>query len=568
MQEFVFYSENGLEFPLDETIHVTADLSSVSQNDYVVSNSQKFPAQIVAHEIDFYINNSKDSMADKILNVQKLYEANAIRFDLAQDMVYTQNVENRVLLVANDSQANNFISNMVPDEFSLYRVPETIIQSIDGHIGNLSIIVDDDGKDVEIKVDQIVWFDAKEIALKQSGTLDPNQSSINDILAELRTNITHYDYKKFTTYDPTICQYHERREEVCGKCAEVCPTVAIVKHDEEKHLEFSQIDCHGCGGCISVCPSGAVDYAPSNRETITEMARLYKGSIPLIVPQKNMDISSLSMEIKAGILPFSIEGEKFLHEGTLLTLIQESGAQVIFYSDFLSKGTKDSIFILNQIFQKKYGKDAVLLAMNEEELEAALMEVDFIEDVSYTFNTSDSRKRENFAIRLKNIVGNDDLGVITTGEHVHYAKVHVNEENCTLCLACVGACNVDAFSAHSEDNTLRLNPSLCTACGYCELSCPEKDCITIERDIIELKPSWFAQNIMAKDELFACVECGHEFATKKAVEKIASVMAPLFKADPVKERTLYCCETCKPKVMMTSYMQNKSAYNNPQGVSL
>ena len=37
-------------------------------------------------------------------------------------------------------------------------------------------------------------------------------------------------------------------------------------------------------------------------------------------------------------MPFAIEGEKFLHEASLLTLLQLSSSQVIFYSDFISKG--------------------------------------------------------------------------------------------------------------------------------------------------------------------------------------------------------------------------------------
>ena len=85
------------------------------------------------------------------------------------------------------------------------------------------------------------------------------------------------------------------------------------------------------------------------------------------------------------------------------------------------------------------------------------------------------------------------------------------------------------------------------------MSCPELDCLTIEKDIIELEPNWFKQSVLAQDELFACVECNKEFATVKAVEKIANMMGPLFANDPVKHRTLYCCADCKPKIMMQNY---------------
>lgn len=562
MQEFVYYSEEPLEFPLPQTIYVTNNVTEVTNDDYIVSNTKSVNGQIIADEIDFYIKYSKDSMAQKIKNVEKLYEINATRFDLAQDIVYTQDVSKAVLLISSQEEKSEFLKHTIPNEFDLFHVEPGIVKSISGHIGNLTTIVDDEGKDVPLNVSQIVWFNQDEMATKQSGSFDPVESSMDDVIAILRNNITNYEYKKFTVYDNTICQYHERREEICSKCEEVCPTVAIVKDDENKHLEFSQIDCHGCGGCISVCPSGALDYAPSNKSTIFEMSKNLKGHIPLIVPQK-MDIKELDVSIKENVLPFSIEGEKFLHEGTFLTILQESGAQAIFYSDFLSKGSKDAISILNQIYQAKYGKDAILIAMNKEELEKALEVVDFVENSHFTFNETDSKKREIFAIRLSHIVEDEDLGTVATGEHVHYAHVKVNESNCTLCLSCVGACNVNALTAHTDDNTLRLNPSLCTACGYCEVSCPEKECLTIEKDVIKLTPAWFTDEILAQDELFACVECGKEFATKKAIEKISTVMAPLFKKDPIKERTLYCCEACKPKIMMASYMKDKSNYNNP-----
>ena len=567
MKEFIYYNSNEIDFPLSENILVTKKLIDHNNSNFIVSNTHMINTELVADEIDFYINNTKDPISKKIKNVEKLYEINAMRFDLAKDMIFSESISNKVLLVCNDEQKTEILKSMIKDEFDLFHINEEIIKNIKGHIGNLTVVINDKEKDIDLNVDQIIWFNQKGEGTKQSGCFDPLESSIDDVLAMVRSNITNYEYKKFTNYDKTICQYHERREEICGKCAEVCPTVAIVKDDEHKHLEFSQIDCHGCGGCVSVCPSGAIDYAPSNRESISQMSTFYENQIPLIIPHK-MKISSLDVELKENILPFKIEGEKFLHEATLLTLLQESGSQIIFFTDFLSKGTKDSISILNQIYQAKYKKDAILLAMNEDELSAALKEVDFIENSKYKLNNMEMRKRELFAIRLSHIVGNDDLGLVHTGENIHYGHVKVNESNCTLCLSCVGACNVNALIADTSDNTLRLNPSLCTSCGYCEVSCPEFDCLTIEQDVIELNPSWFQEEILAQDELFACVECGVEFATKKAVDKIASLLSSQFKSDPVKERTLYCCESCKPKIMMQSYMSDNTSYNNKQGVTL
>jgi len=176
----------------------------------------------------------------------------------------------------------------------------------------------------------------------------------------------------------------------------------------------------------------------------------------------------------------------------------------------------------------------------------------------YGINEDGLRKREIFSARLAHLVGDEDLGMVKTGEHVHYGNIVIDESKCTLCLSCVGACNVRALTAHPEDNSLRFNASICTNCTYCEVTCPEKECLTVVRDEISLKPSWFSQRIMAKDELFTCIECGTPFATVKAVEKIAAIMTPLFGNDAVKLRTLYCCAACKPKVMFKAHMDNEN----------
>jgi ferredoxin len=551
MQEFIYYNASGLDFPVSEQIFVTTNIEDTKNKNFLISNTNEIPSELTAQEIDFYIKNSQDNLSNKIKNVSKLYEIAAVKYDLALDIPFSAEISNNVLLISqNQEQYDKFISSIEAKDFELFSISENIIKSISGNIGNLQVIVTDEDEDITLNVSQIVWFDAKQTGKERSGVFDTNLLNVDEIIKLLKENINSYTYRKFTTYDPTICQYNERRVEICSKCEEVCPTVAITKDDKTKTLTFSQIDCDGCGGCVSVCPSGALDYAPTNRDSIFEMSKFYKETHPLIVPSK-MNMQNLMINLKENVLPFAIEGEKFLSEVSFLTLLQMSGSQVVFYSDVLSKGTKDSIRILNDIYQKKYQKDAILVAMDKEELEDALNEVSFIENSYFNFNQNELKKREAFSQRLQKIVGTEDLGVVKTGEHIHYGRVLVNEANCTLCLACVGACNVDALFANESDFTLRVNPSLCTACGYCEVSCPEVDCLTIVRDEIELQPTWFKENILAKDKLFACVECGKEFATTKAIEKIANMMGAIFAlSSETKKRTLYCCEDCKPKIMI------------------
>ena len=549
MQEYIYYNKNGLDFPLSEKIQVTTSLDDIKDKSFLISNSKDVKSEFIASEIDFYIKNSQDNLSKKIQNVLKLYEINGVKFDFAQDLEENIEISNSLMIIYDDIEDfNSFSKNLSKDEFDLYKVESKLIKEIKNSIGNFEVVVDGGNKDIILKTSQSVWFN-ENLAKKRAGVYDPNIISIEKTLDIVRKNLDNYSFRKTITYDKSICQYHERKDEVCSKCVEVCPTNAITKDEKSRRLVFSLVDCIACGECVSVCPSGSLNSANTSRDSLYEISLFYKDTKPLIISSK-ANIENINVDLKENVLPLFIVGDIF-DETMLLTYLQVSGSSLIYFSNNVSKGTLESIRIVNDIYFKKYGKVAVYLVSNEEELNDALQKQEVIENSYYNFNQNDMKKREVFSQRLQKIVGNDDLGVVKTGPDIHYARVLVNEANCTLCLSCVGACNVDALFANESDFTLRVNPSLCTACGYCELVCPEKDCLTLKNDELELNPTWFQESILAKDKLFACVECGKEFATTKAIEKIASIMAPIFaKTSEAKKRTLYCCDACKPKVMI------------------
>jgi ferredoxin len=553
-KEYVYYDQNGIDFPLDDSIEVLQDISK--NDEYLISNSKEVNSTILAKEINFYIKNTKDDISEQIQNIKKLYDIRATNFDLAQDLDFSCEVGDKLLIVSDkdESQLENQMSKF---GFTCVVLNPINIVDVNGQIGKLVVTIKKEEDFLDLECDQIIWEDAPGYAMKQSGVYDPKIKTLEAVMQEVKKNLGEYRYKNFVKYDSNICQYHERNTEICGKCAEVCPTVAILKDDENKHLEFSHVDCHGCGGCISVCPSGALDYAQMPRIAFYEVSKFFKNHTALIIPSK-MELDSLHVELPKGVLPLAIEGEKFLHEAHLLSLLQTSGNQIVFYTDFISKGTGDVIRVLNEIFEKKYQKPAILVAKDEDELEDALANLESLEECMYGINEDGLKKREIFSARLSHLVDEDDLGVVKTGEHVHYGNITINQDTCTLCLSCVGACNVRALTAHPEDNTLRFNPSICTNCTYCEVVCPEPNTLHVIKDEISLNPNYFKQNIMAHDELFKCVECGVEFATVKSVEKIANMMKPIFGNDEVKIRTLYCCADCKPKVMLQAHLKERN----------
>lgn len=547
MKEFGFYNDFDDALMLNEQIEINNE-----NGDYLVSNSPKLKANIIAPEINFYLKNTTASVLEKAKNTLLLYEARASAFDMAKDVDYEKEVGKNVVIVSNSGREE--LANLLKENgYKVIELTHFEVKFIYGAAGELSVLVLRANDEFEVDCDFFLVENARDYMLKQSGCYEISGLKDEKVLEILNAKSPKFRYKSFTQYDSSICQYHERRNEICGRCAEVCPTVAILKEDETKHLVFSAIDCTNCGNCISVCPSGSLDSTLMPQSSFATIAKLYKDKIALIVSEE-INLEELNVSLPQNVLPFVILAPHLLNQTHFLTLLQESGASVILYSKSLGKGEKDAISIVNQIYELKFKEQAIYHAKDKAELESALKKAKLIDGSQHSINEYALPKREIFAKRLEFIVGGDDLGVVKSGEMIRYGEVAINAETCTLCLSCVGACNVSALVADKKTNSILFNPSVCTACGYCELSCAEKNTISLEVGKLALKPESFVYSELAHDELFACVECGKEFATKKAVEKIAAIMQPRFGNDRAKIKALYCCADCKAKIMVQAQL--------------
>lgn len=546
MRSFV-YIKNDEVLPLPDEIEI---LDTPLDEEVLISNDKKQKALIFAPEINFYLKNSKDNTLQKSKNILKLYEAREHIYNFGLDLEQEKNIGNKIILADINENLASFLKQ---HNFEVLCLKEDEILAIFGCVGELCAIVKNANEEYELDFD-ILLFKTKERAdfLRQSGCYNyENFKDEVELLEFLQSKSPRYFYKNYIMYDSNICQYHQRRTEHCAKCTELCPTTAILKNDEKKELEFSQIDCLGCGACISVCPSGSLDYAPLPRESFFKLTTLYQKQKILIIPKK-MDLENLVLDLPEDVLPLMIEGEKVLSALHFLTLLQSSGANLVFYTDVVSEGSGEAIFLLNEIFKRKFNQTAVWIAKDKTELQNALKKLEFIENLSFDFHNNTLTTRENFAKRLEHLIDKDDLGVVPSGEWLRYGEIKINPNTCTLCLSCVGACNVGALIADSKENALKFNASLCTTCGYCETSCAEKDTLELLRNGIKLNSSYFNFHTLAKDELFKCIECGKEFATSKAVQKIANLMKPRFLGDETKIKSLYCCADCKAKVMIAA----------------
>lgn len=551
MQEFAFLYDNSEEIVLDDSIKT---LNLPNDEEFLVSNSKSLNAQIYAPEINFYLNNTKENMLLKAKNSLKLYEARATAFDFALDADLSKSVSKNILLISDELELS--VKKLENAGFKVICLNHNEVKFLYGEIGELVAIVLQKDGEFEIEFDILLVRNAKDYMLKQSGCFEIDGLEDYEILNLANKVIPVFNYKKIIAYDAQTCQYKSRRTKHCAKCVDACPTVAIMKDDEIKELEFSDIDCIACGACISVCPSGSLEYNSMPRNGFYEVAKIYADKIVLAF-EECLDISNLSINLKENILPFPLKSVNFLDQSYLLTLLQTTGATVVLYAKQITSGTKESLELVNEIYEKIYGTKGIEVANDEESLKIALDRASFISNSKYDLNETNLSKREIFSKRVLYMLNGKNHGKTGCGELVRYGRIIVNESSCTLCLSCVGACNVGALYADKSDNSLKFNASICTTCGYCETSCAEKDTLTVIRDGMSLEPSYFEYKTLAKDELFKCAECGKEFATVKSVKKIASMLEPVFNGNDLKIRTLYCCADCKAKLMMMSDLEKE-----------
>lgn len=553
MKDFVFI-KNDFLVPLPDSISLygrdefekSSENSKQGEKFALISNEKSPNAQIYAPEINFYLKNSQDECLDKAKNTLLLYEVRASLYDLGLDLEYDKQVGANVI-IASAQDKGALCEFLGQNGFKALQLSEVL--GVYGSVGELGVITQDKDAELDIACDFFFYDEPKTSFDKQSGCYDLREFSDERALLEfLQAKSPIYRYKNFINYDSSICQYDKRREECCGKCAELCPSVAILKDESKRELVFSQVDCVGCGDCVSVCPSGSLEFTPLPSASFWALLDFYKGKKILLVDEK-FALESLEISLDKNVLPLVLNTAQ-LNETTLLALLQASGANITLCATRLSKGNDDAIALLNDIFEKKFSKKAIFVVNETKNLQTALEKCEFIDDLRFDLPKSPMLKREHFAKRLAHIVGDGDLGVVKSGEWVRYGQIKVDESRCTLCLACVGACNVGALVADSKDNSLKFNASLCTTCAYCIKSCAEPDTIALERSGIELNAAYFSFRTLASDELFACVECGKEFATKKAVERVASLMKSKFAGDEKRLKTLYCCAECKAKLMI------------------
>ncbi|MCB1510285.1 MAG: 4Fe-4S binding protein [Hyphomicrobiaceae bacterium] len=355
--------------------------------------------------------------------------------------------------------------------------------------------------------------------------------------------VGEFEKPLYVGYDETICAHSRSTKVGCSKCLDNCPTGAITPDGDIVRVDPGI--CGGCGACSAVCPTGAISYAyPERADVVGRIARLAKaylaagGQRPVLLIHEDHhggELLSLLARYGAGlpanVLPmptFSVF--QMGHEIMAAALVAGFDRVVVLAPpgkahDF--PALESQVGLANAVVDALgFGGDRVRMLVGEDPdaVGSELSAMPEASSIGARMFAAVGGKRDIARSAFAALAAAQEAApdVIPLPKGAPYGRIIVDADNCTLCLACVGACPAGALSDDAEHPRLRFAEQACVQCGLCVNTCPER--------VIRLEPRYnFASTAlepvtMKEEEPHHCISCGKAFGTKSSIEKIVKAL--------------------------------------------
>lgn len=404
---------------------------------------------------------------------------------------------------------------------------------------------------------------------------DPRDpAAIEKLIGEASHLVGEFDKPRYIRLNEDLCAHSRARKTGCTRCLELCPTGAITPNGD--HVAISAEICAGCGACAAVCPTGAVTYAlpPTDallrklrtlltsyaaaggrdavvllhdaehgEPLIDALARFGEGLPANVLPLRVNEITQLGLETYAAALAFGAAAVRVL--GRAKPKHDLSG---------LTRNL-DYVNTLGAALGFGEGRAGVIETDDPDQLALALARIGpgHVTPSPARFRPmGEGRPLLRQAVSELHAAAPSPVAAIAMPERAPFGTIHVDAEGCTLCLACVSACPVQALSDDPGRPTLAFQEDLCVQCGLCAATCPEK-VITLEPRI-DFDAWKGGKRVLKQEEPFHCINCAKPFGVRSTIEKIAAKLENkhwMFSGDAAKRiSVIRMCEDCRVEVVV------------------
>ena len=400
------------------------------------------------------------------------------------------------------------------------------------------------------------------------GYLAPGDDALEQALAAqaLTGLVGEFEKPRFYSYSSRICAHSRSGQPGCNQCIEVCSSGAI--RADGDHVKVEPHLCAGCGGCATVCPSGAMSYAyprvpdlgmrlkallrtyreaggrdacvllhdgEAGRAALLGSGRHEKGLPARVIPLECFHVASIGMDLLLGAIAYGASQVAiFITEKTAETYVAALEREIgIAQTIVTALGYAGKHFSLIREIAETW--DAKPAATVEEPA---------------SFNLSPEKRTSlDFAIEHLARHASQAREVIELPQGAAFGAISVNQDTCTLCKACIGACPEAALLDSPDAPRLRFIERNCVQCGLCVNTCPENALTLVPRLFLGAKAKQAVT--LHEAEPFNCVRCGKPFGTRRMVDNMLGKLGAhsMFAAEGALRR-LQMCADCRVVDMM------------------
>ena len=359
---------------------------------------------------------------------------------------------------------------------------------------------------------------------------------------------------------PGLCQHRHARREGCRECIAACPEGALQTGDPVPVVDPST--CSGCAACVAACPSGAMGWAdePSGTSILQHLETVLASRTADDPPPRVLFYAEGSEALpdkahdhpSSATIPIQVASIGLLGPDTLLSTMALGVENILVQPDRRSPRCLDESIRQARMMLRVLGCDAQRIALHDPERTApdppatASSAAFPLPGRPSRYSTEDSkparmhRAAEHLA-RQNGCAG----AILPLPAGAPVGAIRIDASRCTLCMACAGACKLNALlAAPGVTPGLRFVEDHCIQCGLCAASCPE-NALALDPRLRTDPDTAMAENLHRADAAL-CTGCGKPFASTQMISAIERRLAGHWMyADEMTRKRLRMCDQCR-----------------------